>query len=349
MTTADSADTTMQALFFVAERRLEWREVPAPRLMGPAEALVRPLAVAACDLDAGIVAGNSPFDPPFALGHELAAEVLEVGEGVTGFAPGDRVAVAFQPSCGGCAPCRRGHSAACSVAPGTPMYGIGRAGGDWGGALADRVRVPFADAMLAALPEGMSAAAAAGASDNMADGYRCVAAALAERPGASVLVAGSGAIALYAAWWARALGAAAVTFASRDEAMLRRAEALGAATMAVTQWPRRFTSHAVTVDCTGDPAGLAAVIRSTEAFGHCTSASIYFAGDTVVPLFDMNMKGIRFDTGRVNAAALLPRVLELAQRHGLEPASIDATPVPWQDMDQALLDGAFRPIAVRAG
>ncbi len=228
------------------------------------------------------------------------------------------------------------------------MYGIGAAGGNWGGALADRVRVPFADAMLAPLPEAMSAAAAAGVSDNIADGYRCVAGALAERPGASVLVAGGGAIALYAAWWARVLGAGSVTFASRDPRMLQRAEGVGASTVAVAQWPRRFSSHAVTVDCTGDPAGLAAVIRSTEAFGHCTSAAIYFAGDTPVPLFDMNMKGIRFDTGRVNAAALLPQVLELAGRHGLEPASIGATPVPWREMDQALLDGAFRPIAVRA-
>ena len=339
----------MQALIFEGPRRLAWQEAEAPRLQGPGEALVRPLAVAACDLDAGIVAGNVPFPPSFQLGHEFAGEIVSLGEAVTGFVPGDLVAVSFEPSCGDCGPCRRGHSAACGTARGTAMYGIGAAGGDWGGALSDLVRVPFAAAMMQRLPEGVTPAMAAGASDNIADGYRCVADPLAERPGASVLVAGSGAIALYAAWWAGRLGAGAVTFVSRDRSMVARAERLGVAATHVAAWPKRFASHAVTVDCTGDPAGLAAVVRSTEAWGRCTSASIYFGGDTPMPVFDMNMKGIRFDTGRVNAASLLPTVLALIGRHGLTPATLEASEVGWADMPAALCDGVFRPIAVRSG
>ena len=123
----------MQALYFNGARSLEWRDVAQPRLEGAGEALVRPLAVATCDLDVAIVAGKGPFAPPFAIGHEFAGEIVELGDAVQNFRIGDRVAVAFQPSCGGCAPCRRGHTAACTVAPGTPMYGIGVTGGDWGG------------------------------------------------------------------------------------------------------------------------------------------------------------------------------------------------------------------------
>ncbi len=337
----------MQALFFNGPRRLAWQEADAPVLQGPGEALVRPLAVAACDLDAGIVAGNVPFAPPFQLGHEFAGEIVSLGEAVTGFSPGDQVAVSFEPSCGDCAPCRRGHSAACGTARGTAMYGIGAAGGDWGGALSDLVRVPYAAAMMQRLPDGVTPVMAAGASDNVADGFRTVAGPLAERPGASVLVAGSGAIALYAVWWAGKLGAGSVTFVSRDRTMAARAERLGAAASHVDAWPKRFASHAVTVDCTGEPAGLAAAVRSTEAYGHCTSASIYFGGDTPMPLFDMNMKGIRFDTGRVNAAALLPTVLALMARHRLTPSTVAASVVDWQDMPAALLEGTFRPIASR--
>ncbi|HJQ83935.1 MAG TPA: alcohol dehydrogenase catalytic domain-containing protein, partial [Candidatus Binatia bacterium] len=138
----------MRALTYVGPGALEWRDVEPPTLGGAGEALVRPLAVATCDLDAVIVRGLSPFAPPFPLGHECVAEVLEVGDGVRTVRPGDRVVVPFQPACGDCAFCRRGLTATCSAVPRTSMYGIGAAGGDWGGALSDVLRVPFADAML---------------------------------------------------------------------------------------------------------------------------------------------------------------------------------------------------------
>ena len=41
----------MRQLVFEAPRRLSWRDAPLPVLEGPGEALVRPLAVARCDLD----------------------------------------------------------------------------------------------------------------------------------------------------------------------------------------------------------------------------------------------------------------------------------------------------------
>jgi hypothetical protein len=41
----------MQQLTCIGTNKLEWREVPAPRIQGDGEALVRPLAVARCDID----------------------------------------------------------------------------------------------------------------------------------------------------------------------------------------------------------------------------------------------------------------------------------------------------------
>jgi len=38
---------------------------------------VRPKAVATCDLDWLIVNGNSPFQPPFPIGHECVAEIVD--------------------------------------------------------------------------------------------------------------------------------------------------------------------------------------------------------------------------------------------------------------------------------
>jgi alcohol dehydrogenase len=88
----------MRQLEITGARSVQWREAPAPTLQGDGEALVRPLAVALCDLDAVFLSGAVPIAEPFALGHECVAEVLEVGDAVTTVVPGDRVVVPFQIS-----------------------------------------------------------------------------------------------------------------------------------------------------------------------------------------------------------------------------------------------------------
>ena len=108
----------MQQLTMTADRQVEWWDVPAPALQGPGEALVRPLAVALCDLDQPILRGDAPIPGPIAIGHEFVAEVTDVGDEVRAVAPGDRVVVPFQISCGACARCCRGQTGDCtSVAP----------------------------------------------------------------------------------------------------------------------------------------------------------------------------------------------------------------------------------------
>ena len=101
----------MRELTYVGPGQVEWREAPAPRLEGDGQVLVRPIAVATCDLDAVIVRGLAPFPPPFPLGHESVAEVGEIGDAVRTVRPGDRVVVPFQPACGACGFCRRGQGA----------------------------------------------------------------------------------------------------------------------------------------------------------------------------------------------------------------------------------------------
>jgi alcohol dehydrogenase len=100
----------MQQLTFLSAGHLEWREVPAPTLQLTGQAIVRPIAVATCDLDAALIRGQAPFAGPFAFGHEFIAEVLEVGEAVQRVAPGQLVIVPFQISCGTCARCQRGQT-----------------------------------------------------------------------------------------------------------------------------------------------------------------------------------------------------------------------------------------------
>src|SRR5215212_1805049 len=164
----------MEQLTFLETGKVEWRDVPRPALEDDGQAIVRALSVATCDLDSIVLHGGAPYKGPFGMGHEGIAEVVDVGDDLDGFEPGQKVAVSFQIFCGQCAACRDGRSGSCEKTPLMAMYGLS-IGGDWGGFLSDAVRVPYADAMLYALPDGIDIAAAASASDNMPDAWRTVA------------------------------------------------------------------------------------------------------------------------------------------------------------------------------
>ena len=71
----------MRQLTLIEPHRLEWSDVDDPERQDARDALVRPLAVATCDLDAPIIAGQTPYEPPIAVGHECVAEVVEAPDG----------------------------------------------------------------------------------------------------------------------------------------------------------------------------------------------------------------------------------------------------------------------------
>lgn len=338
----------MRQLTFIGPGRLEWQEVAAPLLTGEGDALVRPLAVATCDLDAAVMQGQAPLPGPFALGHEFVAEVVEVADGVGAAKAGDRVIVPFQISCGACDRCRRGLTASCeTVGPGA-AYGMAPiARREWGGALSDLVHVPFADAMLVPLPSGAEPATYASVSDNVPDGWRAVAPALEAEPGAPVLVVGgSGDVALYAAAVAVALGSERVDYVDANARRLAVAEAVGANAIDKMADGSRLGRYRITVDHSGGAAGLHSALRSTEPEGTCTSTSIYFA-DATMPLLEMYTRGITFRTGRVNARAVLPHVVDLVVAGRLRPELVTAATVAWDDADAALAALDAKTVVVR--
>lgn len=151
----------MRQLTFIKPGVFEWHDVPEPRIGSDRDAIVRPLTVARCDLDLYIAAGVVNYRGPFAFGHETIAEVVHAGPRA-GVAPGTKVVVPFQLSCGACDNCRRGWTNSCSAFPFGAAYGLKPTSGtEFGGALSDLMRVPFADHMLVALPDGVDPISAA--------------------------------------------------------------------------------------------------------------------------------------------------------------------------------------------
>jgi alcohol dehydrogenase len=336
----------MRQLTFVETGRLEWQDVPEPHLRGPAEAIVRPLAVARCDVDLPIVRGLTPFRPPFAFGHEFVAEILELGADVSRFRIGQKVVVSFQITCGECVRCRRGLTGSCAAVPTGAAYGFGAAG-DWGGALSDLVRVPYVDSMLIPLPDGVDPTTVA-SPDNLSDGWRTVGPYLAECPGAPVLImAGLAAsVGLYAAAIAIALGSSRVDYVDTDTGRLELARSAGANPIEGPP-PERLGPYPITVDTSANIAGLACALKSLEPGGTCTSVGIYFTPETPVPLLQMYRTGVTFKTGRVNAHAVFPRVLDLVQSGRLHPERLTTRLARWDDAAEAFLDTSAKVVVTR--
>ncbi len=333
----------MRALMFRGPMALAWEEVETPQLMEPSDALVRPIAVARCDLDPAIAIGLYPMPTPFVMGHEMVGEVVAVGDAISNVRLGDKVIVPFQLSCMTCAPCLRGHTNACVNVPSGTAFGLGPHGGiDLGGALAELVRVPWADVMLIPLPEGMDPVVAAGIPDNVSDGYRCVAAPLAERPGAPVLVVGGLApsVGLYAVMAALALGSERVVYFDDDAARLELAVAAGAEVVdAKDQWDslKLAERFPIVVDANVLDPGRNFALRSVEPCGVCTSVSGGASSRSNLPLQSMYLKGVRYEIGRVHACATARPVLDLVSSGALDPARIINKVVPFSEAVEGMI------------
>jgi alcohol dehydrogenase len=107
---------------------------------GPGEILVAVRAAGLCHSDLSVIDGSRPRTMPMALGHEAAGEVAALGDGVTDFAVGDHVVLAFVPACGECGPCRAGRAALCEPGAaanvaGTLLSGARRLSEPGGGAI----------------------------------------------------------------------------------------------------------------------------------------------------------------------------------------------------------------------
>ena len=114
----------------VGVREVRIEDDPDPRA-GAGEVVARVLACGVCGSD--VLDSWVARKVPAVLGHELCAEVEEVGAGVRGVAPGDRIVVHHHAPCGECRRCRRGHETLCEQFRATRLYP---------GGFAERVRVP---------------------------------------------------------------------------------------------------------------------------------------------------------------------------------------------------------------
>jgi threonine dehydrogenase-like Zn-dependent dehydrogenase len=339
----------MRELTFLQPGVLRWREAPQPRVRGPGEAVVAPVAATTCDLDRSIIKGRAPFAGPIALGHEFVAVVVDAADDVERFAAGDVVAVSAQISCGRCDRCRAGGTAFCRAVAPNSMYGLGPSAGDWGGGFSDFVRVPYADAMLARMPRGVDPVRVAAAGDNLTNAFEAVVPHLRRTPGARVLIAGVASTGLYAVQLARAASAGAVDYLDHDARRLELAARLGARPIELSRGrakPLLAREYDIAVDARGDAEDLVLLLRSLVPRGICTSVSMYFR-DSPLPLLEMMLHGVRLELTPTNVGAHLQDVLDLVGHGDIAPDEVTTDVLGWEELPRALADPSMKPVFVR--
>jgi threonine dehydrogenase-like Zn-dependent dehydrogenase len=151
----------MKALTWHGKRDVRIDEVPDPRLEAPTDAIVEITSTAICGSDLHLYELFGPFiDEGDILGHEPMGIVREVGSEVTHIAPGDRVVVPFNISCGRCFMCDAGLQSQCETTQvhehgtGAALLGYTKLYGQVPGGQAELLRVPQAHYGPIKVPEG---------------------------------------------------------------------------------------------------------------------------------------------------------------------------------------------------
>ncbi|WP_374618266.1 zinc-dependent alcohol dehydrogenase family protein [Pandoraea sp.] len=215
----------MKALVFLGQQRIALEDRPVPELLAPTDAIVRVRKTTLCGTDLHILKGDVPtVDPGRILGHEGVGDVVQTGDAVTAFKPGDRVLISCISSCGKCDACRRG------------MYSHCAAGG-WilgnriDGTQAEYVRTPHADTSLYHAPAGIDDDALVMLSDILPTGFECGVLNGKVKPGDSVAIVGAGPIGLAALLTAQFFTPAQLIVVDPDASRLEVATRLGATTV----------------------------------------------------------------------------------------------------------------------
>ncbi len=308
---------TMKAavLYGQNDLRVVERDVPRP---GNREVLIRVEACAICGTDPKIVARGWQNQPPygeFIPGHEYAGTVVALGEGIVGFAEGNRVAVEPHKGCGVCANCLRGFYTVClnygDTGAGHRHYGFTTNGG-YAEYAVNHIntlhRIP--DALDVEEATLITTAGTAMYGITRIGGLE---------PGETVVVAGPGPIGLMAVQIVKQMGAARAVMTGTRSERLELARSLGAdVTINVKEEDviRKIfdltdgTGADAVLECAGTSQSLADAIEYTRKNGRVSLVGIY-SEPVAVNAFKINQWNLTLAGSRAEGDRSLSKVAPL--------------------------------------
>lgn len=304
-------------LYGYNDLRVVERDVPQPR---KEEVLIRVKACAICGSDPKIVAHGWPNCPPmgeFIPGHEFSGEIAALGEGVTSYHMGDRVAVEPHKGCGHCINCIRGLYTTClnygKIEEGHRHYGFTVNGGYAEYAVCHincvhrfSEKLSFDDATL------ITTAGTALYGIQRAGGIW---------PGETVAVIGPGPIGLMAVQLAKSLGAGRVVLVGTRESRLAVGKEVGAdvtvnsretdAAKAIEELTGGIFADMV-IETSGSAAGGAQAVELVKKSGRIAFVGIY-SEPVTLNLNKVVQWNIQMAGGKAEGEDVLDRIVPLME------------------------------------
>ena len=345
----------MRALRFHQARELCVEKVQEPGPPGPGEVLLRPVMCGICgtDLheytDGPIVTPARPHpltgaELPQIMGHEFAARVAAVGDGVSHLREGDLCTVMPLISCGRCHECLLGLGHLCRTMACTGLSSA------WGG-LADLAIVSAGQ--VVPVPGSMTPQQAALIEPTAVAAYGVDRGRL--QPGQTVLITGAGPIGSLAAMYALAGGARRVIVSEPDPVRRQRAASLGVGLgEVVTADPAAGPVTDLVSDLTG---GIGADL-AVECAGHESALNLCLdavrpAGTVVQTALHIRPAAIRAETLALKDLSLIgtwcypvqdfPRIVGLVASGRLPAERVISSVVPLE----SAVSGGFEPLITR--
>ena len=151
----------MRALTWHGAHDVRVDDVPDPTIEHPTDAIIRVTSSGICGSDLHLYEVLGAYiEPGDVLGHEPMGVVEAVGADVSNIAPGDRVVIPFNVSCGHCYMCAKGLQSQCETTQvheydtGAALLGYTKLYGEVPGGQAEFLRVPQAQYGPIKVPEG---------------------------------------------------------------------------------------------------------------------------------------------------------------------------------------------------
>ena len=312
----------MKAVIYSGAFKVSVEDVPDPRIEDPQDVIIKITTTNICGSDLHMYEGRTNVEQGKVLGHENMGVVVESGDAVKHFRPGDRVSVPFNVACGTCYNCTHGWTSFClrtNPAPGVDGGAYGSASmGPYAGGQADYLRVPFADFNLLRLPDGSEHERDfALLSDIFPTAYFGTDLA-GVGPGDSVAVFGAGPVGLLAALSAYLRGAAEIFSVDMNPDRLDIAEQFGATPVNAAEGNPvdqiLAATHGMGVDCGVEAVGYQAhepsgqerpqlamdwLVQSVRATGRLGVIGDYMPQDPGAVTEEAKEGRIAFDFGRL--------------------------------------------------